>query len=49
MNKLVERIVSLQEKAATADGNRDAIAILTERLKCLNKIVEKRKVSTGAA
>jgi uncharacterized tellurite resistance protein B-like protein len=55
INTLVEQITSLQEKtinlessAASAEASREAIRILTERLKFMQQSVTKRKQAIGA-
>ncbi len=55
INQLVEQIASLQEKAinleasaADADKNREAIRVLTERLRFMQQSVAKRKLAVGA-
>ncbi len=43
INTIVERISQLQTAAADADANREAVAILTERMRKLNQSVNRRK------
>jgi uncharacterized coiled-coil protein SlyX len=56
INQLIEKIASLQEKAinleasaSDAAANREAIRLLTERLKFMQQSVAKRKQTFGAA
>jgi len=56
INQLIEQIAGLQEKAenfadsaAQAAENREALRILTERLRFMQQSVAKRKKTTGAA
>ena len=55
IDQLVEQIIRLQEKtttlevgAASAEANREAIKILTERLRFMQQSVAKRKQASGA-
>lgn len=55
IDQLVEQIIHLQEKtttlevgAASAEANREAIKILTERLRFMQQSVAKRKQASGA-
>lgn len=43
LNRLIERIENLQKLAADAEGNREAIRILTEKMRYLQQILTKRK------
>jgi uncharacterized coiled-coil protein SlyX len=56
INQLVEQISSLQKKAinletsaSDAEANREAIRLLTERLKFMQQSVAKRKQAFGVA
>lgn len=49
LNGLIERIETLQKKAADAEANGEAIRILTERMRCLQQLIAKRKQARGEA
>ena len=49
LNGLIERIETLQKKAADAEANREAIRTLTERMRCLQQLIVKRKQARGEA
>jgi len=43
LNKLIERVTSLQTVAANAEANKEAIRVLTEKMRYLQQLVAKRK------
>jgi uncharacterized tellurite resistance protein B-like protein len=49
LNGLIERIETLQKKAADAEANREAIRTLTEKMRYLQQLIAKRKQARGEA
>jgi uncharacterized tellurite resistance protein B-like protein len=43
LNKLIERVTNLQTVAADAEANKEAIRVLTEKMRYLQQLVAKRK------
>ncbi len=43
LNKLIERVANLQTVAADAEANKEAIRVLTEKMRYLQQLVAKRK------
>ena len=49
LNGVIERIETLQKAATDADVNREAIRILTEKMRYLQQLLKKRKQANGEA
>jgi uncharacterized tellurite resistance protein B-like protein len=47
LNKLVERVANLQTVAADAEASKEAIRVLTEKMRYLQQLVAKRKQASG--
>jgi len=47
LNKLIERVANLQTVAANAEANKEAIRVLTEKMRYLQQLVAKRKQASG--
>ena len=47
LNKLIERVANLQTVAADAEANKEAIRVLTEKMRYLQQLVAKRKQASG--
>lgn len=47
LNKLIERVANLQTVAADAEANKEAIRVLTEKMRYLQQLVAKRKQANG--
>jgi uncharacterized membrane protein YebE (DUF533 family) len=47
LNKLIERVNNLQTVAADAEANKEAIRVLTEKMRYLQQLVAKRKQASG--
>lgn len=49
LNSVIERIDALQKAAADTEGNREAIRILTQKMKTLQQLINKRKQARSEA
>lgn len=49
LNGVIERIDTLQKAAADADANREAIGILTQKMKTLQQLINKRQQARSEA
>jgi hypothetical protein len=47
LNKLIERVSNLQTVAADAEANKEAIRVLTEKMRYLQQLVAKRKQASN--
>jgi uncharacterized tellurite resistance protein B-like protein len=47
LNSIIERVESLQQAAADAEANKEAIHILTEKMKKLQQLINKRQQGLG--
>ncbi len=47
LNKLIERVANLQTVAADAEANKEAIRVLTEKMRYLQQLVAKRKQASN--
>lgn len=49
LNSVIERIDALQKAAADAEGNRETIRVLTQKMKTLQQLINKRKQARSEA